>query len=79
MADKMDELFVRDVEIGVANLDVTTGEGVVSARAVVQRTRAHDRETGEERELLLVYDADRVTALADGLRKAHERAVTQPI
>jgi hypothetical protein len=79
MADNTDELFVREVEIGVANLDVSTDEGVVSTRAVVQRTRGHDRDTGQERELILVYDADRITALADGLRKAYERAVTQPI
>jgi hypothetical protein len=79
MADKIDELLVREVEIGVANLDVDTDEGVVSTRAVVQRTRATDRDTGDDREVLLVYDADRVTVLADGLRKAHQRAVTQPI
>ena len=74
MADKIEQLFVREVEVGVANLDISTDEGVTSTRAAVQRTTAHDRLTGQERELLLVDDPADVTAVADTLRKASERA-----
>ena len=74
MTKDVEELFVREVEVGVANLDMSTDEGVVSTRAVVQRTTAHDRNTGQQRELLLVYDPVSVTAVADALRNASERA-----
>ncbi len=74
MGEEIQELFVRNVEVGVANLDMSTDDGVVSTRVVVQRTTADERETGQERELLLVYDTDTVPALADVLRTASERA-----
>jgi len=74
MDDNFEELFVREVEVGVANLDMATDEGTISTPAVVQRTVAHDHETGEERTLLLVYDAADVVSVADMLRKASERA-----
>jgi hypothetical protein len=74
MDKEIEELFVREVEVGVATLDVSTDEGTTSTRAVVQRTNAYDCKTGEERELLLVYDAADVTAVAETLRKASERA-----
>jgi hypothetical protein len=74
MAGEIEELLVREVEVGVANLEVCTDEGTTSTQAVVQRTTAHESSTGQERELLLVYDAADVTAVAEALRQASERA-----
>jgi hypothetical protein len=74
MAKEIEELFVREVEVGVANLDISTDEGTTSTRAVVQRITAHDRTTGQERELLLVYDPVDVATVGETLRKASERA-----
>jgi hypothetical protein len=74
MDDEIEQLFVQEVEISVANLDVATDVGTISTRAVVQRTTAHDRLTGRWREMLLVYDPAGVPTVADALRKASERA-----
>jgi hypothetical protein len=75
MAEEVEEMFVREVEVGVANLDASTDDGVVSTRVVVQRTTAADRKTGAEREFLLVYGAAEVAGVADALQKASERAL----
>jgi hypothetical protein len=77
MADEVEELFVREIEVGVANLDTSTDEGVISTRAVVQRTTAHDPRTGQKRELLLVYDPAAIAQVADALRTASERATAE--
>jgi len=74
VANEIEELFVREVEVGLANVDVSTDEGTTSTPAVVQRTTAHDPETGQDRELLLVYDPADVAAVSDALRKMSERA-----
>jgi hypothetical protein len=77
MADEFEELFVRQVEVGIADMDLSTGDEVISTQVVVQRTTATERTTGLDRELLLVYGAAEVAALADALRKASERATAQ--
>ena len=74
MADEVEELLVREVEVGVANLDTATDEGVISTRAVIQRATAHEPRTGRERELLLVYDPANIPQVAEALRQASERA-----
>jgi hypothetical protein len=71
-----EQLFVRQVDVGVANMDVATDEGVISTRVVVERVNAADRHTGEDRELLLIYGAEEVPAVADAMRQASERALT---
>jgi hypothetical protein len=78
MADELQELFVTRVDVGIADMDVSTDEGVVSTRVVVERAQGTDRESGQDRELLLVYGASEVPALADALRSAAERAKTEP-
>jgi chemotaxis protein CheY-P-specific phosphatase CheC len=78
MAVDLEELFARQVDIGVATLDVPAEEGVISARVVVQEVDAVDRNTGQERRLLLVYEAKSVMAMADALRQAAEKATSEP-
>jgi hypothetical protein len=78
MADELEELFVRQVDVGVADMEVSTADGVVTTRVVVERATATDRESGQNRNLLLIYGADEVPALADALRGAAERAKTMP-
>jgi hypothetical protein len=77
MADELEELFVREVEVGIADMDLSTGDDVISTQVVVQHTTATERTTGRDRELLLVYGAAEVAALADALRKASERATAE--
>jgi hypothetical protein len=77
MADELEQLFVRQVDVGVADMDVSTDDGVVSTRVVVQRAKAADRRTGQDRELLLVYGAEEVPAVADALRRASDRAMAE--
>jgi hypothetical protein len=77
MADELEELFVREVEVGIADMDLSTGDDVISTQVVVQHTTATERATGRDRELLLVYGAAEVAALADALRKASERATAE--
>jgi hypothetical protein len=74
MNDEIEQLFVQEVEVSVANLDVSTDVGTISTRAVVQRTTAHDRTTGQRRQMLLVFDPAGVPRIADALRKGYERA-----
>jgi hypothetical protein len=74
MADELEELFVEQVSVGVADMDLATENDVISTRVVVQRTTASDAKTGEDRELLLVYGAEEVPAVADALHQAAERA-----
>jgi hypothetical protein len=71
----LEQLFVRQVDVGVANMDVATDDGVVSSRVVVERVDASERQTGQDRELLLIYGAEEVSAVADALRQASERAL----
>ena len=65
---------MQEIEVGVANLDRSTDDGVVSTRAVVQRTSATDPRTGQERQLLLVFDPGNIPQVADALGRASERA-----
>jgi hypothetical protein len=78
MADELEELFVRRVDVGVADVNLSTDEGVITTRMVVERATAADQKTGQDRELLLVYGAEEVPAVADALRMAAERAQTLP-
>jgi hypothetical protein len=75
---ELEELFVRQVDVGVADMDVATDDGVVSTSVVVERATATDRESGQDRHLLLVYGANEVPALADALQAAAERAKVRP-
>ncbi|MCT9933019.1 hypothetical protein N5079_22685 [Planotetraspora sp. A-T 1434] len=74
MADELEQIFSREVVVGVANVDVPTEEGTISARMVVQDVTGIDRETGRERRLLLIYEPDSVPAIADTLRQGVEKA-----
>ena len=74
MAVELEELFVRQVDVGVADLDFANDEEVGTARVVVERATASDRRTGEERQLLLVYGAEETKAVAEALRRASELA-----
>jgi hypothetical protein len=78
MADELEELFVRRVDIGIADVNMATEDGVISTRMVVERATAADQRTGQDRELLLVYGAEEVPAVADALRMAAERAMVEP-
>ena len=73
-----EQLLVHEVEVGVANMDTLTEDGVVSTRVVVERAKALDRGSGQEREVLLVYGADEAPAIADAIQKAAERAAAAP-
>jgi hypothetical protein len=75
MAEEVEELFVRSVHVGVADVDVATEDGVISVRAVVQRAVAQDPRSGDERNLLLVYDPANITEIVEALRAASERAL----
>jgi hypothetical protein len=76
MDREIEQLFVRRVDIGVANMDVSADDGFLSTRVVVERVDAADRQTGEDRELLLIYGAQEVQAVASALREASERATS---
>jgi hypothetical protein len=76
--DELEELLVRQVDVGVADMDVSTEDGVVTTTVVVERATATDRESGQDRQLLLIYGADEVPALADALKAAAERAKVRP-
>ncbi|NJC70941.1 hypothetical protein HC031_14630 [Planosporangium thailandense] len=78
MADELEELFVRQVDIGIADMEMSTADGVVTTRVVVERATATENESGRERQLLLIYGANEVPALADALRSAADRARTAP-
>lgn len=78
MARDLEELFVHEVEVGVGNMDVSTEDGVVTTRVVVERAKAVDRGNGQERELLLIYGAGEAPAIADAIRAAAERAAREP-
>jgi hypothetical protein len=75
---EVEELLVHEVDVGVANMDFSTGDGVVSAQVVVERAKGRESSSGEEREVLLVYGADAAPALADAIRNAADRAATAP-
>jgi hypothetical protein len=73
-----EQLLVHEVEVGVADMDTATEDGVISTRVVVERAKAVDRRSGQEREVLLVYGADDAPAIADAIRMAAQRAATAP-
>ncbi len=75
MADELEELFVRRVDVGIADVNMSTEDGIVSTRMVVERATAADQKTGQDRDLLLVYGAESVPAVADALRTAARRAL----
>lgn len=75
MAEEVEELFVRRVDVGVADVDLATEDEVISVRAVVQRAIAQDPRSGDERNLLLVYDPANITEIVEALRAASERAL----
>jgi hypothetical protein len=77
MADELEELFVRRVDVGIADVNMSTEDGVISTRMVVERATAADQRTGLDRELLLVYGAEEVPAVADALRTAAQRALAE--
>src|SRR5258706_1324334 len=76
MAAELEELLARQVDIGVADMDVSTEDEVISTRVVVERATASDCCTGKDRELLLVYGAAESAAVADALRRASELATS---
>jgi hypothetical protein len=77
MAVELEELFVVEVGVGIATLDASTDEGVVTDKVVVEQVTATDRKTDETRELMLVYGAREVIAVADRLKEAAERALSE--
>jgi hypothetical protein len=77
MAEKLEELFVLEVGVGIANMDASTDDGVVSTKVVVQEVTATDRESDEPRRLMLIYGAENVATVADQLRAAAERAMAE--
>ncbi|MCW2879468.1 MAG: hypothetical protein JWQ95_3568 [Sphaerisporangium sp.] len=79
MAVDLEELFAREVDIGVATLDVPAEDGTISARVVVQEVAAVDRDTGQERRVMLVFEPKGVLAMADALHQAAEKATSEPI
>jgi hypothetical protein len=78
MAEELEELFVRRVDVGIADMDASTEDGVVSTRVVVERATATDRRTGQDRQLLLILGAEEAGLLGDVLQKASARATTEP-
>lgn len=54
----MEELFVRQVDIGVAEMDVAVGDQLSTTRVVVEHATATDGRGGPDRQLLLVYGAE---------------------
>jgi hypothetical protein len=72
-----EKLFARRVDIGVGRMDISTDDLVIDAPVVVQDVTAID-DNGQERRFILVYDAERVSPMADALREAAERAKNMP-
>ncbi|WP_433051606.1 hypothetical protein [Dactylosporangium sp. CS-033363] len=70
----MEELFVRQVDIGVADMDIEVDDRLTTTRVVVERATATDRHGGKDRELLLVYGAAETKAVAEALQRASELA-----
>ncbi|MEV7965561.1 hypothetical protein AB0O34_06205 [Sphaerisporangium sp. NPDC088356] len=76
MAVEFAQILSREVVTGVATMDMSTEEGTISARMVVQDITGIDRETGQDRRLLIIFDPDGVEAMADALRQAAAKAKT---
>ncbi|MFF5205574.1 hypothetical protein [Streptosporangium sp. NPDC000396] len=74
MSVDLEELFVSQVDVGIATMDVPTEDGVISAHMVVQQVTATDRRTGQERQLMLIFSSRGVVTMADALREAAEKA-----
>jgi hypothetical protein len=70
----MEELFVRHVDIGVAEMDIADGNDLTTTRVVVERATAANPKGGPDRELLLVYGAAQTKALAEALHRASDQA-----
>jgi MOSC domain-containing protein YiiM len=73
----MEELFVRQVDIGVADMDISVDDQLTTTRVVIERATATDRHGGPDRELLLVYGAAETRAVADALHRASEMALVE--
>ncbi len=78
MAEEIEELFVRRVDVGIADMDASTDDGVLSTRVVVERATATDRRTGQDRELLLIFGAEEAGEVGEVLQKASARATIEP-
>ncbi|MEV6924124.1 hypothetical protein AB0M46_06365 [Dactylosporangium sp. NPDC051485] len=70
----MEELFVRQVDIGVADMDISVDDQLTTTRVVVERATTTDRHGGPDRELLLVYGAEETRAVAEALYRAADLA-----
>jgi hypothetical protein len=79
MAKDVEELIVEKVDVGIGDMDRSAEDGVVSVRVVTQRVSAVETKTANPRELLLVYGAAEVAAVADALREASQRALADQI
>ncbi|GGM35236.1 hypothetical protein ACFFX1_44090 [Dactylosporangium sucinum] len=73
----MEELFVRQVDIGVADMDISVDDQLTTTRVVIERATATDRKGGAERDLLLVYGAEETKAVAEALHRASELAMKE--
>lgn len=76
MVAELEELLVRQVDVGVADMKVATEDEVISTLVVVERATASNCRTGEDRELLLVYGAAESAVVADALCRASELATS---
>ncbi|WP_432979398.1 hypothetical protein [Dactylosporangium sp. CA-233914] len=70
----MEELLVRQVDIGVADMDISVDDQLTTTRVVVERAIATDRHGTRERDLLLIYGAAETRALAEALNRAADLA-----
>ncbi|MFI5916110.1 hypothetical protein [Dactylosporangium sp. NPDC051541] len=66
----MEELIVRQVDIGVAEMDIAVDDQLTTTRVVVERATATDRHGRKDRELILVYGLDGTRARAAALHRA---------
>ncbi|GAA3450353.1 hypothetical protein [Dactylosporangium matsuzakiense] len=66
----MEALFVRQVNIGVADMDIAVDDRFTTTRVVVERAVITDHQGRKSRELLLVYCADGTRARAAALHRA---------
>ncbi|WP_238019531.1 hypothetical protein KZZ52_54655 [Dactylosporangium sp. AC04546] len=73
----MEELFVRQVDIGIADMDIAVDDQLTTTRVVIERATATDRKGGAERDLLLVYGAAETKAVAEALHRASEMAMEE--
>ncbi|HEV7931745.1 MAG TPA: hypothetical protein VGP70_05415 [Actinomadura sp.] len=77
MQPDLEKVFARRVDVGVANMDVSTADGVINTRVVVQHVNGTDGE-GNDRDVVLIFEPAGLPELADALRKAAEEATADP-